>query len=95
MVNGEWAKPRHASLLIPSNVSIAEPLFHHNGSMGRFVDRVNIFSTFALEEQPILPTPYIYTIHIQIGYPAGVIVIMNHSTNRLHRWCKNREQIEW
>ncbi len=40
MVNGEWAKLRSASSLIPSNVSIAEPLCHHDGSMGRCVDSV-------------------------------------------------------
>ena len=53
MVNGEWAKFRCASSLIPSNVSIAEPLLYHNGSMGRCVDKVTFFLTFAPEEQPI------------------------------------------
>jgi hypothetical protein len=46
MVNGEWSMVNGemvngASSLIPSNVSIAEPLFHHNASMGRCVDKVN------------------------------------------------------
>ena len=53
MVNGEWAKFCSASSLIPSNVSIAEPMFHHNGSMGLCDDKVTIFLTFAPEEQPI------------------------------------------
>ena len=52
-VNGEWAKLRSASSLIPSNVSIAEPLLHHNTSMGRCVDTMNNFLAFAPEEQPI------------------------------------------
>ncbi len=41
MGNGEWAKFRCASSLIPSNVSIAEPLYHLNASMGCCVGRVN------------------------------------------------------
>ena len=45
MVNGEWATLRGASSLIPSNVSMAEPLLYHNGSMGRCVDRVNNLSS--------------------------------------------------
>ena len=65
MVNGEWATLRGASSLIPSNVSIAEPLVHQDGSMGRCVDRGNNFLTFAREEQPILPIlcNYISTAH--------------------------------
>ena len=53
MVNGEWAKFRGASSLIPSNVSLAEPLVHQDTSMGRCVDRVNNLLAFAPEEQPI------------------------------------------
>ena len=53
MVNGEYAKFRCASSLISSDVSIAEPMFHHNGSMGRCNEKVTIFLTFAPEEQPI------------------------------------------
>ena len=53
----EWAKFRCASSLIPSNVSIAEPLFHLNASMGRCVASVYNFLTFAPAEQPILPMP--------------------------------------
>ena len=53
MVNGEWAKFRDASSLIPSNVSLAEPLVHQDGSMGRCVDRGNNLLAFAPEEQPI------------------------------------------
>ena len=64
MENGEWAKLRHASSLIPSNVSIVEPLFHHNGSMGRCVDSVYNFFTFSPAEQPILPIPYLYPMYI-------------------------------
>ncbi len=95
MVNGEWAILCGASSLIPSYVSIAEPLCHHNSSMGRCVASVYDYLTFAPAEQPILPIPYLYPMYIQMGYPAGVIFIMNHSTNRLHRWCKNKEPIEW
>ena len=78
-MNGEWVKLRAASSLIASNVSIAEPLFHHDTSMGRCVDRVNNFLTFAPEEQPILPIPYNYIsiadASIKMGYPAGVILL--------------------
>ena len=55
MVNGEMVNG--ASSLIPSNVSIAEPLFHLNASMGRCVASVYNFLTFAPAEQPILPMP--------------------------------------
>ncbi len=60
----EWAKFRCASSLIPSNVSIAEPLFHLNASMGRCVDRVNNFLAFAREEQPILLIPCNYISNV-------------------------------